>query len=132
MQVQCPCGETFDRQPQRGRPAIWCPKCRTLPVAQRVERVTEEGEPVEHKVSRFGPYDVLTYEQRETVEDGIATTNVKFREEIWPNRAKLFGGTTLQQTAAAHEWHHRAMIEVYHAVDPKRWPKGIGSGEETS
>jgi hypothetical protein len=131
MQVQCPCGETFDRQPQRGRPAIWCPKCRTIPVAQRAERptVTEEGEPVEHKVSRFGQYDVLNYEQRERVEEGVAAANAKYRDEIWPNRAKLF---TSDPDRYAGEWLHNAMIEVYHAVDPKRWPKGIGSGEETS
>ena len=107
----CPCGVTFERPIQRGRPAIWCPKCRELPLPKRppvpasgVVVVAETGETVEvtPRVSRFGSHDWATYEQRERIEAGVAAlADQKFKDG---EEARL------------------AYVAVYHAVDPVKWP----------
>lgn len=119
--VQCPCGETFERPSQRGRPAIWCPECRTIPMNQRVQRevtVDGDGEPVESKPSRFA-HDVLTGEQRDRIEEGVAEV---YRTFVYnPDADRLDESFRLQ-----HE-----ITKVYNAVDPKKWPlRGIGGEEE--
>lgn len=125
--VQCPCGETFERPSQRGRPAIWCPECRELPVNKRAAReaiLDEDGEEVEgeYQVSRFGVHDDLTYSQREAVEAGVAAANQKYAEEIWPQRETLFPDR--DAVSAAHEWLHVAIYKVYNSIRPDKWPRG--------
>lgn len=110
VSVVCPCGDTFERSTGRGRPAIWCPKCRELPIAKRPPVpasgvvTTDEGEEVEvtPQVSRYGQWDDMNYTQRERIEAGIeALRGQKFADG---EAARL------------------AMVAVYHAVDPVRWP----------
>lgn len=112
VSVVCPCGDTFERLIQRGRPAIWCPKCRELPIAKRppvptsgvvVDAETgEETEVTSDRVSRFGQHDWATYEQRERIEAGMAAL-----------RGQKFESDEAARLAA---------VAVYHAVDPVRWP----------
>lgn len=110
VSVVCPCGVAFERPIQRGRPAIWCPKCRELPIAKRPQVPTsgvvvdESGEEVEvtPQVSRFGQWDDMNYSQRERIEAGVeALRGQKFESD---DAARL------------------AIVAVYHAVDPVRWP----------
>lgn len=135
VKVTCPCGTVFDRPVKRGRPAIWCEKCRLLPVPQRPERVIElgdDGEPVvaEAQVSRYGQDDDMNYTQREAIEAGVAAVNQDYRDRVWPDRAKIFAKTSYMRAGKpdvdrmAHEWLHFAVYRVYNGVDSSRWGKG--------
>jgi hypothetical protein len=118
--VQCPCGQSFERKPQRGRPAVWCEKCRLLPMNQRAARpieTDEDGEPVEVKPSRYA-HDVLNGEQRDRIEEGVAEVYRTFVHN--PNANPLAESFRLQYE----------LTKVYNAVDPKKWPlRDVGGGE---
>lgn len=132
--VQCPCGQSFERLPQRGRPAIWCPACRLIPMNQRAARPSmgENGEgPEAPTPSKYGDNDVLDGSQRDRIEEGVAKVYEEYQDSVWPNRAKLFAGTphrtafvkaTPDYDRAAGAWLHLALLKVYHAVDPVKWP----------
>lgn len=113
VQTVCPCGDTFERPIQRGRPAIWCPKCRELPLAKRPPVPAEglvvnaDGEEIEvtPQVSRFGSHDVLNYTQRERIEAGVAEVYARHRVSRMED-----------------EEMRMELVKVYHAVDPDKWP----------
>lgn len=124
--VQCPCGEAFERPIQRGRPAIWCPQCRLLPIAQRPEKpatvavvktVEVDGQ-VEHveveepvrTISRFGVHDTMNYTEREAIEAGMA--------EIRAKMAVLKGDLTPEELSA---WEFKATCELYQGVKAFWW-----------
>lgn len=87
-------------------------------VARPVE--TEDGEPVEYRVSRYGSHDPLSYEQRERVEEGVQEVYARF-EEI---------KETIPQNKRG-EWVLQEVTAVYNAVDSKRWPLRMGGEEES-
>lgn len=128
--VQCPCGEAFERPIQRGRPAIWCPQCRLLPIAQRPEKpatvapvkpvVVEGAEPVEavvetRTVSRYGIHDTFNYTEREAIEEAVAEIRAKY--EI------LRGELTAEELSA---WEFQQTVQAYQSVKPKWWQSKVG------
>lgn len=117
--VQCPCGQSFERQPQRGRPAVWCPACRELPMNKRAARpvTDEDGVFVEVTPSRYA-HDVLNGEQRDRIEEGVAKVYADF--VFNPQANPLDESFRLQYE----------ITKVYNAVDPKKWPlRDVGGGE---
>lgn len=136
IKVVCACGETFERIPQRGRPAVWCTSCREIPMNRRlqlaknftpvetgssVDVVEQVEEPV---VGCYGEHDVLTPAQRAQVEANVAEANRIYVEEIVPNKETLFPNMSdMDRSTACIQWHFKAMTEAYTKVTPKWWSK---------
>jgi hypothetical protein len=133
--VHCPCGVEFERPIQRGRPAIWCPECRTLPMGQRPEKpatvvvvktVNESGEETvtevkaERTVSRYGQHDVFSFNERETIEEGMARLNAEYKNNIYPNRETLFAASA-DPARAASDWLFDQTTALYKSVRKVWW-----------
>lgn len=81
--VTCPCGVVFERLVQRGRPPIWCPKCRLLPVVDRAERpevIEDEGPDRDDENDRFNRI------QRAEIEAKVAKAYEQW-PVVWENRS---------------------------------------------
>lgn len=119
--VTCPCGTDFDREVKRGRPAIWCPECRKVPVAQRVAAVVSEtGEaPVaERKVSRLGQHDKFSYEQREQITANVEAVNAEYKVRVAQSVADHPELNRREAVRLVSDWHAEALRDAYRSVDP--------------
>lgn len=108
VSVTCPCGVVFERLIQRGRPPIWCPEHRALPVAQRPERPAVDNSEAVDGIDRVvNEHDKYDGPQRDTIEANIAAVNAQ-----WPLvcARRDAGGIT---AAEADAWLTNATRDAY-------------------
>jgi thiol-disulfide isomerase/thioredoxin len=107
VSVVCPCGEGFEREVKRGRPAIWCPPCREIPMAKRVSvpftQAAEDGEPVEDRV--VNPNDKYDGPVRDGIEANVAAVYAEW-PAVWASR---------DNDEDANAWLSKALRDAYPA-----------------
>ena len=91
-------------------------------MGQRVAQVKAEGGEVvvaEHKVSRFGQNDKFNYDQREQIEENVASVSAEHRARVADLMATYPAATTLDEARELHSvWYSEALKEAYRKVDP--------------
>lgn len=116
VSVQCPCGQSFEREAKRGRPAVWCEECRKVPVAQRAARpvfVDEAGEPVvsSDRVSRFGSHDKFSADERDDIEAGVLEVNEAYAAQDF---AAMFSDADPRDIPfLMGDWQRKEYAKVY-------------------